>query len=90
MWRRIQLPLSRRRLLGGTLVATAIAVGADALAVLPAHAVAKTSQADAGYQASPKGNDHCEVCGQFEAPSTCKIVDGSVSPHGWCKLFAHK
>jgi len=79
--------VSRRKLLHGTLIVAAGAAVADAL---PAHADSKTSQSDAGYKSSPNGADHCELCMQFQPPSSCKIVDGSVSPQGWCKLFAHK
>jgi hypothetical protein len=26
----------------------------------------------------------------FEAPSSCKTVDGTVSPQGWCMVYAKK
>jgi len=31
----------------------------------------------------PKGDQACENCALFEAPSSCKTVDGTVSPQGW-------
>jgi hypothetical protein len=26
----------------------------------------------------------------FEPPSTCKTVEGTVSPDGWCKIYVKK
>jgi hypothetical protein len=31
-----------------------------------------------------------ENCSLFEAPSSCKTVDGTVSPKGWCMVYAKK
>jgi hypothetical protein len=42
----------------------------------------------ANYQDSPNGIYSCAVCTLFEAPKTCKVVEGDVSPDGWCKAFA--
>jgi hypothetical protein len=30
----------------------------------------------------------CAMCTLFEPPKSCKIVEGDVSPSGWCKAFA--
>lgn len=49
----------------------------------------KVSQASVQYQAQPKGEQKCAGCMHFEAGSgTCKLVDGQVSPEGWCTLWA--
>jgi hypothetical protein len=37
-----------------------------------------------------KGDQACENCSLFEAPSSCKTVDGTVSPKGWCMVNAKK
>jgi hypothetical protein len=42
------------------------------------------------YQDTPKGEQRCENCIQFEAPSTCKTVDGTVAAQGWCMVYAKK
>jgi len=55
----------------------------------PAQA-AKVSQQAAKYQDTPKGEQRCENCVQFEAPSTCKTVDGTVAAQGWCQVYAKK
>lgn len=53
-------------------------------------AAAKVEQKSAGYQDAPKDGQHCAVCVHFTPPSSCQIVDGTISPNGWCKLFAPK
>jgi hypothetical protein len=78
--------LTRRTLLrtgGGALAAVSI----FGLAARKAIA-AKVSQATAGYQNSPKGDQKCANCSQFMPPNACGQVDGNISPDGWCKLWA--
>jgi hypothetical protein len=48
----------------------------------------KVSQTDAKYQARPNGQQRCEICLQFQPPGSCKLVQGSISPRGWCQFFA--
>lgn len=58
----------------------------------PAAAPArKVPQASVQYQTKPKGEQKCSNCMNFIAESnTCKLVEGSVSPEGWCTLWAKK
>jgi hypothetical protein len=79
--------VSRRQMLRGAAIA---AGGAAVLAgsVLPAQA--KMAQAAAGYQNSPKGDASCASCALFKAPSTCSLVDGTVSATGWCRFYSKK
>ncbi|TAK48945.1 MAG: twin-arginine translocation signal domain-containing protein [Xanthobacteraceae bacterium] len=82
--------LSRRSLLkDGT---AALGVGAILGATVQAKRAeaAKVSQQMATYQNSPKGEGRCEVCSHFQPPSSCQIVDGTISPNGWCKYFLKK
>lgn len=82
--------VSRRNLLRG---ATIIAGGAAALAALivPAPAQSgKMSQQAAAYQNGPKNGQKCLDCSFFVQPSSCKLVDGNISPVGWCKFYAKK
>lgn len=81
------LCLSRRGLLGGLGLATGAGV---VLAAAPAAADSKFSQKMARYQPSPKGPAQCDSCSQFVTPASCKVVDGAISPTGWCLLYAHK
>jgi hypothetical protein len=80
--------ISRRVALCGT----ALALGAAAIAAAVSQAAAqeKISQADAKYQGTPKGNQHCDACINFQPPKACKFVQGDVSPSGWCQLFTPK
>ena len=82
------LALSRRTLLSGAaFAASAAAVG---LMPLRARAQQKVSQATAQYQSSPKNGQQCSTCTHFQAPSSCQIVDGTISPSGWCALYTKK
>ena len=80
--------ISRRVALSGA----ALAVGAAAIAnaVSQAAAQQKISQADAKYQGTPKGGQHCDGCVNFQPPNVCKFVQGNISPSGWCQLFTPK
>ena len=82
--------ISRRRVLT---VAVGVAGAATSAVIIgattPAHA-AKVPQKAVKYQDTPKGDQTCENCALFEAPSSCKTVEGPVSPQGWCMVYAKK
>jgi hypothetical protein len=80
--------ISRRRLLSGT--ALALSAAAAAAAASRAAAQEKMNQADAKYQGTPKGDQRCDGCMLFQPPSACKVVEGAISPGGWCQLFVKK
>jgi hypothetical protein len=48
----------------------------------------KLSKERAQYQDSPKGIAMCATCTLFVAPRACKLVEGDISPSGWCKAYA--
>jgi hypothetical protein len=50
--------------------------------------VEKLSKSQAQYQDSPRGIAMCATCTLFVAPRACKVVDGDISPNGWCKEYA--
>lgn len=70
------------------------AVAAGCLLCLPQAGRAqsgKVSKAQSKYQGTPKGNQNCAKCLHFvAADNTCKVVEGKVSPQGWCQLWAAK
>jgi len=66
------------------------AAGAAAAFIPVKQAAAKMAQTAAAYQDSPKGDQKCDTCSLFEAPNSCKIVDGTISPSGWCKFWVKK
>lgn len=48
----------------------------------------KMSKEGAQYQEEPLGEQKCANCTNFIADSkTCKVVEGEVSPQGWCILW---
>jgi hypothetical protein len=75
----------RRLLLRG-----ALAVFASVLTrggISQAKAQQKMSKQEAEYQDIPKDIRMCATCTLFEPPKSCKVVEGDVSPNGWCKAF---
>ena len=77
--------LARRRFLGMALAIGGVAAAASIVASDPAAA---TSKSAAAYQSSPKGGQRCSGCRFFSAYSrTCQLVDGEISPNGWCKFY---
>jgi hypothetical protein len=65
-------------------------LGASLTGYREAAAATKVAQKTVGYQPMPKGEQRCDNCSQFEAPASCKIVDGVIDPAGWCKVYAKK
>ena len=64
-------------------------LGAIGMFVTRGHAAGeKLSKQQAAYQDGPKGIQMCATCTLFEAPHSCKVVEGDVSPDGWCKAYA--
>jgi len=56
-----------------------------------APAAAKMPQASVQYQTEAKGDQQCSGCMHFIAESnTCKLVEGQISPNGWCTLWAEE
>jgi len=84
-------PASRRTVLIGAAMITSLPL----LAPQAAQAGVVT-QANAKYQAVPKGPNHCSICSYFiagpkpGANGACKQVAGVISPNGWCQFFAKK
>lgn len=58
-----------------------------------ASAQAKTSKQAAQYQDKPKNGQECDTC-RFYVPGkkmgTCQLVEGSISPKGWCQFYVKK
>lgn len=61
-----------------------------------AFAEGKLAKADVKYQDKPNAGKDCDDCLQFipgktaKANGTCKVVEGEVSPHGYCAAFTRK
>lgn len=53
-------------------------------------AAKKFSQQQAHYQPVPKSGERCQNCALWQSPTSCQVVDGQVSPAGWCILYQRK
>ena len=83
---------SRRRIL---LKTAAVALVGVAFA-RHAGAQAKASKQAMQYRDQPKNGQQCSTCLQFvpgakpDANGTCKVVDGPISPKGWCLAYVKR
>ena len=66
------------------------AAGAAALLLPVKQAVAKMNQKSVAYQDTPKDDQKCSNCSLFQEPNACTLVDGEISPEGWCKFWVKK
>jgi anaerobic selenocysteine-containing dehydrogenase len=69
---------------------TCAAAAAAALLGLVTQAAAKMAQKAVEYQDTPKGDQQCSNCSLFQEPNSCTLVDGEISPAGWCKFWVKK
>lgn len=81
--------VSRRNFLS-IAAASGTALIAVGLTVPASAAPKKFSQQQAHYQPVPKSGQRCQSCALWQAPTSCKVVDGQVSPAGWCILYQAK
>ena len=82
--------LSRRVLFQRVATYAAGAATIHALGMNRAVAQTKVPQKTVTYQDKPKGTDRCDGCSNFQPPNACKLVEGGISPQGWCSLFTKK
>lgn len=81
--------VTRRDFLFAAAVGSGALVGAS-LVSTPAQAAGKIPQKAVSYQPTPKGAQRCDNCALWQAPSSCKLVDGNIAPSGWCTLYKKK
>jgi hypothetical protein len=65
----------------------AVLVAAVGTALPRASAQQKMSKTEAEYQDGPKNGLACAACTLFRPPRSCQVVQGDISPSGWCKFF---
>jgi High potential iron-sulfur protein len=83
--------LSRRQFFPRVLGAGAVFAAAFSLAKSEmARAQSKVKKAVAKYQDTPKNGQKCADCNFFRPPKACQLVEGDISPDGWCSFFAKK
>ena len=67
-----------------------MAAGAAGIGLARPARAQKIAKAALMYQDTPKNGQQCDQCAQWQPPNACKIVEGEISPHGWCGAFAPK
>lgn len=67
-----------------------LAAGAAAIGTAAAQQAPKLAKSIVMYQDTPKNGEKCSQCVQFIAPNACKVVEGVISPNGWCGAYAPK
>ncbi len=82
--------LSRRHVLKVAVVAAGAGLAASMLPARDALGQQKATKAAMKYQDKPNGSMQCDNCMQFVAPSSCKVVEGTISPHGYCIAWVKK
>jgi hypothetical protein len=82
--------LSRRSVLRGVALLASAALTAEIVPSKEALAQQKASQEAMQYHDKPKGDKRCSNCLSFIPPSGCAIVEGTVSPNGYCIAWAKK
>jgi hypothetical protein len=83
------MQVSRRGFIWTAAVAGGSMLGAG-LIPTRAAAAAKLPQKAVQYQPVPKNGNRCANCALWQLPASCKVVEGPISPAGWCNLFAPK
>jgi hypothetical protein len=76
--------LRRVGLLAGAVLAANVVPGKEALAQQ------KATKEAMKYQDKPNGDKQCSNCVQFVPPASCKVVDGAISPSGYCIIWVKK
>ena len=80
---------SRRSWLKGAVLMATGTLAASVIPVKQAYAQ-KASKEAMKYQDMPKDGQKCSDCVYFVAPDGCGVVDGKISPNGWCVLYNKK
>ena len=85
--------MNRKEALRNLIVLPALA---GMIATTTIAAQAKGSKSQFKYQDKPNGKQKCSGCSLFvpgktaTANGSCKVVEGAISPNGWCTAFAPK
>ncbi|MCO1333656.1 hypothetical protein MO867_04800 [Microbulbifer sp. OS29] len=81
--------ISRRQFLKATGSSLAL-IPVALIATDRALAQIKAQKERVNYQDTPKDGKKCVDCQLFEPPNACLVVEGDISPEGWCSLFVLK
>jgi hypothetical protein len=85
-----QRKLSRRSMLARAAGLAGATLAGTVIPIELASAQQKVAKEAMKYQDKPNGDMRCDNCSQFVAPSSCKVVDGTISPSGYCLAWVKK
>lgn len=84
-----QTPMTRRH---GLVWGTHVLLGAAFMGMTDAAKAVKADKKDFYYQDKPNSGKQCSNCSMYSVgpggKSVCAIVDGEISPHGWCMAYS--
>ena len=78
------------RSMGLAMLSLPLVVVPDLWVSREAQAQQKLPKEPVKYQDAPKDNQQCSGCLHFVSPNACKLVQGDISPQGWCTLYTAK
>ena len=82
--------LSRRSALRAAALLAGASLTASMVPTKGALAQQKASKQSMKYQDKPDGDKQCGNCLHFSPNSSCAIVEGTVSPKGYCIAWVKK
>jgi hypothetical protein len=80
----------RRSVLSGAVLLATAALAVRMIPTKEALAQAKASKEAMQYQDKPNADKRCSNCRSFLPPNTCTVVEGPVSPDGYCLAWTKK
>ena len=82
--------VTRRVFFRGAATLAGAALVAGVIPIRDARAQTKLAKDVMKYQDTPKDGQRCDECTYFQAPKSCGLVAGDISPQGWCTAFNKK
>lgn len=82
--------LTRRGFFRSAATIAGVAVVAGVIPIRVVHAQQKLTKEAMKYQDTPKDGQQCDQCVYFQAPKSCGLVEGDISPKGWCVAYNKK
>ena len=82
--------LARRNFFRSAATLTGAALVAAVIPVRELRAQQKLSKSSMQYQDTPKNGQRCDECVYFKPPDACGLVEGKISPQGWCVAYNKK
>lgn len=82
--------VSRRAVLQRCISALVLASTGMLATTYATAAQGKITKASAKYRGHPNSGQRCGQCVHYRFPLSCELVQGPISPFGWCRFFKPK